>query len=279
MDNLLNKRSVSFAATIVVDSLGNKVEAKNIGKSSSFRLDVNNSLGGEGEVVLPLVAREEHCIANYNADWKIRYGERVVSEEGDEEFHILQRVAAFPPESPKRKREALVTDNKELHFEPRTVKRQKTTPFIAPIEQAQNSFVCKVYLSDSGGLANRWRRVVIPSSTYCQAVVDILVGSFNIERSSTFHAKRQFSDKYVFKGGPTKKHVKHAMLVPFSELNLETGDGVDIVYGSSKLSLRVEYVRDAHSLKYNVEREARLAGGIVNCVHIVGANPADSVLL
>jgi len=276
MDNLLNKRSVSFAS-IVVDSLGNKVEAKKVGKSSSFKVDVNNPLGGEGEVVLPLVAREEHCIANDSADWKIRYGERVVNEAEDEEFHILQRAAAFPPESPKRKREALVADNKELQFEPRTVKRQKTTPFIAPIEQAQNSLVCKVYLTDRGA-PNRWRRIVIPSSTYCQAVVDILVESFNIERSPIFHAKRQFSDKYVFKGGPTKKHVKHAMLVPFSELNLETGDGVDIVYGSSKLGLRVEYVRDAHSLKYNVERDAQLAG-IVNGVHIVGGNPADSILL
>lgn len=262
MDNLLHKRSVSFAS-IIVDSLGNKVvEAKKVGKSNSFRLDVNNplGLGGEGELVLPLVAREEHCIVNDSADWKIRYGDRVISEEQDEEFHILQRVADFPPVIPKRKREALVTDNKE----------------------AQNSLVCKVYLLDRRSLVNRWRRLVVPSSTYCQAVVDIIVNSFNIERSPTFHAKRHFSDKYVFKGGPTKKHVKHAMLVPISELNLEAGDGIDIFYGSSKLSLRVEYVRDAHSLKYNIERgDVQLPEGVaaVNGVHIVGANSADNVLL
>jgi hypothetical protein len=67
-------------------------------------------------------------------------------------------------------------------FEPRTVKRQKTNPFIAPIEQAQSSLVCKVYLVDSKNLVNRWRRVVVPSSTYCQAVVDIIVESFSIPR-------------------------------------------------------------------------------------------------
>jgi hypothetical protein len=213
---------------------------------------------------------------NDSADWKIRYGERVVGEEEEEEdFHILQRVAAFPPASPKRKRESLVADTNE--FEPRTVKRQKTNPFIAPIEQAQSSLVCKVYLVDSKNLVNRWRRVVVPSSTYCQAVVDVIIESFNIKRSSTFYAKRHFSDKYLFKGGPTKKNVKHAMLVPFSELNLEAGDGLDIYYGNAKLNFRVEHVRDASSLKYNVERED--AKGSVNSVHIVGANPADSSLL
>jgi len=255
----MNKRSVSFAS-IAVDSLGNKiVETKKMGKSNNFRRDVNNSLGGEADLVLPLVAREEHCIVNDSADWKIRYGERVVGEEEEEDFHILQRVAAFPPLSPKRKREALVAD----------------------ISEAQSSLVCKVYLVDSKNLVNRWRRVVVPSSTYCQAVVDIIVESFSIERSPTFYAKRQFSDKCVFKGGPTKKNVKHAMLVPFSELNLDVGDGLDIFYGSAKLSFRVEYVRDTHSLKYNVEREnAQLTEGVsVNSVYIVGANSADSNLL
>jgi len=290
MDNL-HKRSVSFAS-VVVDSLSNAksdssnklAEAKRIGKSSSFRLDVDNSLS-EGGLVLPLVSREEHCIVNDSADWKIRYGERVVNkEEDEEECHILQHASAYSPEAaPKRKREAMVTDsNKELQFEAlRTVKRQKTTTsFIAPIEQAQNSLVCKVYLVDQRNPVNRWRRLVVPSSAYCQAVVDVVVDSFHIEHSPTFYAKRQFSDKYVFKGGLTKKHVKHAMLVPFSELNLEVGDGLNIFYGTTKLNFRVEYVRDSFSLKYNSERpETQVGEGAfsVNGVHIVGGNPADII--
>jgi len=263
MDNL-HKRSVSFAS-VVVDSLGNALpdsssklaEAKRIGKSSSFRVDVDNSLG-EGDLVLPLVSREEHCIANDSADWKIRYGERVVNQEEDEEeCHILQRMSTYSPETtPKRKREAMATDSNK---------------------EAQNSLVCKVYLVDQRNLVNRWRRLVVPSSTYCQAVVDVVVDSFRIERSPTFYAKRQFSDKYVFKGGLTKKHVKHAMLVPISELYLEAGDGLDIFYGASKFNFRVEYVRDSFSLKYNSERLDNLEGAIsVNGVHIVGGNPADS---
>jgi hypothetical protein len=281
MDTLLNKRSVSFAS-IVVDSLGNKVvDHKKIGKkNTSFRVDVNsNPFRGEGGV-LPLTARDDHCIVD-DDDWKLRYSDRGVSEEegeGDEEFHILQRVAAYPPASPKRKRELVVTESKE--FEARTVKRQKTTTFIAPIEQAQNSLVCKVYLVDRSSLVNRWRRLVIPSSTYCQTVVDIIADSFNIERSSTFYAKKQSSDKYVFNSGPTKKHAKHAILVPFSEMSLDAGDGLDIFYGQSQFNFRVEFVRDASSLKYNIEREDSLImESTVNNVHIVGANQADHVLL
>lgn len=288
MDNLLHKRSVSFAS-VIVDSLGNarpanKIveQSKKVGKSNSFRMDVNN-VGSEGPV-LPVVTREEHCIADDTADWKIRYGERVLEEEAGEEFHILQRSLVPPDATPKRKRET-VTADKEVQCEVlRTVKRQKTStlPFIAPIEQAQNSLVCKAYLVDQKNLVNRWRRLVVPSSAYCQAVVDVLVDSFNIESSSTFYAKRHFSDKYVFKGGPTKKYVKHAMFVPVSELSLDVGDGLDIFYGTSKLNIRVEYLRDSSSLKYDIERpNVNLAEGSVNYtgVYIVGANSGDSVLL
>jgi len=285
MDNLIHKRSVSFAS-VIVDSMGNAkppnklVETKKVGKSNSFRTDVNNVVS-EGPVH-PIVSREDHCIADDTADWKIRFSDKVLEEEAGEDFHILQRVTSPTEAAPKRKREILTTD-KECETL-RTVKRQKTTTlhFIAPIEQAQNSFVCKVYLVDQKNLVNRWRRIVVPSSTYWQAVVDVLVDSFSIEHSSTFYAKRHFSEKCVFKGGAAKKYVKHAMLVSVSELNLEVGDGLDIFYGASKLNLRVEYLRDAASLKYDIER-ANMAEGQTPVnnegVYIVGANSADSVLL
>jgi len=262
MDNLIHKHSVSFAS-VIVDSLGNAkapnklVEAKKAGRSNGLRADVNNIVNEAP--VTPIVSREDHCIADDTADWKIRYSDRVLEEEAGEDFHILQRVASPTEATPKRKRETVTTD-----------------------KEAQNSLVCKVYLVDQKNLVNRWRRLVVPSSTYCQAVVDVLVDSFSIEHSPTFYAKRQFSEKCVFKGGPTKKYVKHAMLVPVSELNLDVGDGLDIFYGASKLNFRVEYIRDASSLKYDVERANAIPeGSVVNNggVYIVGANSADSVLL
>jgi len=276
MDNILHKRSVSFASVLdkphssILTSTSSTSSPSKLSNRNIGLLDIPRPLSGDILLSSSLL-REDNCIVSGESDdWKLRYlsgegKEEEEEEEGDgynnnnnNNNNNSSQSIPYPIEStPKRKRDT-AGEKEDLNL---------------------NSLVCKVYLVDPTGFHNRWRRVIVPSSAYCQSTIDLIADSFQIKRSPTFIAKRQFSDKYMFKCGAVKKNVKHAMFTTISDLGLESGDGLDITYGEAKFNFCVEFVRDSFSLKYNNERIENSQVAIREGVYIVGANPSEVGLL
>jgi len=171
----------------------------------------------------------EVCKLEYGSpDWrrKTLYGGMEDEDDGDHEHD--EGVPIMPSKRPR--------EEEEITKKPKTVHH---LPFVVPM-QPINVLICKVYMS---GCRNTWRRISVPTSVYCQDVVDSLVTSFDVKLPSTYIAKYHFSEKYAFKGGPRPEKIQHARLAQIAELDLEAGDGFDIIYESHKLALVVECIR------------------------------------
>lgn len=182
----------------------------------------------------------EICRLDYQWRTPSVYGSMEDREDDEEEEGGREEgVPAVMPSKRPREEEERAKKPKTIH----------SLPLLIP-QQPINVLICKVYMS---GYRNTWRRISIPTSVYCQAIVDTLAASFNMKAPSLFIAKFHFSDKYAFKGGPRPENTQHAMLTRVSELNLEAGDGFDIIYSTNKQTLVVECIRRENGTQRSVQ--------------------------
>jgi hypothetical protein len=186
--------------------------------------------------VMPLSKDENRSIEKeqpqitYDCTKKRKHPETASYDDDDDEevIGMVKRMLPSEFEPSKRHRGELVVDDKEAKLEEITLPLRRKTSIEVDNCRNKKMLMCKIFLE---GYTNTWRRATVSCSAYCETLVRTLTNSFDIEPDLPFYANYHGTTQRAFKSGSLDTLPgRHACLTQVSELNLEAGDGLDIIY-------------------------------------------------